>query len=53
LKIGAIKHFPQGRSGEKNDFYRLIVDNPSEILLLAFLFNGNLAMNYRINQLSL
>ncbi|PBP16591.1 orf1059 mitochondrial protein [Diplocarpon rosae] len=39
LGIGAVKHFPQGKSGNKNDFYRLIVDNPSHILLLAFLFN--------------
>lgn len=53
LGIGVVKHFPQGTSGNKNDFYRLIVDNPSHILLLAFLFNGNLAMTYRIQQLSL
>ncbi|OCK73123.1 hypothetical protein K432DRAFT_420849 [Lepidopterella palustris CBS 459.81] len=26
-------------SGNKNDFYRLIIDNPLYILLLAFLFN--------------
>jgi len=36
LGIGNVKHFPQGTSGNKNDFYRLIVDNPSHILLLAF-----------------
>jgi len=53
LGIGTIRHFPQGRSGNKNDFYRLIVDNPSHILLLAFLFNGNLALTHRIKQLSL
>ena len=53
LNIGIVKHFPQGKSGKNNDFYRLIVDNPSQILLLAFLFNGNLAMNHRIKQLSL
>lgn len=53
LGIGIVKHFPQGTSGNKNDFYRLIVDNPSEILLLAFLFNGNLALSHRIQQLSL
>ena len=51
LAIGTVKHFPQ--SGNKNDFYRLIVDNPSHILLLAFLFNGNLALTHRIQQLSL
>ena len=36
LGVGTVKHFPQGKSGNKNDFYRLIVDNPSQILLLAF-----------------
>lgn len=51
LGIGVVKHFPQGTSGNKNDFYRLIIDNPSEILLLAFLFNGNLALTHRIQQL--
>jgi len=53
LGIGYVKHFPQGTSGNKNDFYRLIVDNQSQILLLAFLFNGNLALTHRIKQLSL
>lgn len=53
LGIGTVKHFPQGKSGKKNDFYRLIVDNPSQILLLAFLFNGNLALAHRIQQLTL
>ena len=53
LGIGIVKHFPQGTSGKKNDFYRWIVDNPSDILLLAFLFNGNLAITHRIQQLAL
>lgn len=53
LGIGSVKHFPQGTSGNKNDFYRLIVDNQSQILLLALLFNGNLALTHRIKQLSL
>lgn len=53
LGIGTVKHFPQGRSGNKNDFYRWIVDNPSHILTLAFLFNGNLAIAHRIRQLAL
>lgn len=53
LNIGTVKHFPSGKSNNKNDFYRLIVDNPSHILLLTYLFNGNLALNHRINQLSL
>lgn len=53
FNIGVVKHFPQGKSGKNNDFYRWIVDNPSHILLLAFLFNGNLAQNHRIKQLAL
>uniref|UniRef100_UPI001FA8170F hypothetical protein n=1 Tax=Ciborinia camelliae TaxID=647257 RepID=UPI001FA8170F len=53
LGIGQVKHFPQGKSGDNNDFYRLIVDNPLHILLLAYLFNGNLALTNRIQQLSL
>jgi len=52
LGIGTVKHFPQGKSGNKNDFYRWSVDNFSHILLLAFLFNGNLALTHRIQQLS-
>lgn len=52
LNIGDVKHFSQGKSGKNNDFYRWIVDNPSHILLLAFLFNGNLAQNHRIEQLA-
>lgn len=53
LAIGTVKHFPQGKSGKNNDFYRLFVRNPSHILLLAFLFNGNLALTHRIQQSSL
>jgi hypothetical protein len=30
-----------------------MVEDPSHILLLAFLFNGNLALNHRIEQLAL
>ena len=52
FNIGIVKHFPQGKSGKNNDFYRWIVDNPSHILLLAHLFNGNLAQNHRIKQLA-
>ena len=59
LEIGKVKHYPQGLklnksgNGNKNDFYRFTVDKLSHILLLALLFNGNLAMTHRINQLSL
>lgn len=53
FNIGVVKHFPQGKSGKNNDFYRWIVDNPSHIFLLAFLFNGYLAQTHRIKQLAL
>jgi LAGLIDADG endonuclease len=53
FRIGTVKHFPQGTGGNKNDFYRWIVDDPSHILLLAFLFNGNLVITHRIKQLTL
>ena len=53
FNIGVVKHFPQGKSGKNNDFYRWMVDNPSHILLLALLFNGNLAQSHRIKQLTL
>ena len=53
FNIGVVKHFPQGKSGKNNDFYRWMVDNPSHILLLALLFNGNLAQSLRIKQLTL
>jgi hypothetical protein len=55
FNIGVVKHFPQGSTGrgKNNDFYRWMVDNPSHILLLALLFNGNLAQSHRIKQLAL
>jgi len=53
FNMGVVKHFPQGKSGKNNDFYRWMVDNPSHILLLALLFNGNLAQSHRIKQLAL
>jgi hypothetical protein len=65
LNIGIVKFFPINLKnntpkagipdfvGHKNGYYRLIVDNYYEILLLTYLFNGNLALNHRINQLSL
>lgn len=53
LKIGKVKHFPQGKGGKNNDFYRLMIDDGKHILLLGFLFNGNLAITHRIQQLSL
>lgn len=51
FNIGIVKHFPQ--TAKNKGFYRWMVDDPSHILLLAFLFNGNLALDHRINQLAL
>lgn len=48
LNIGVVRHFPQGKN---NKFYRWMVDHPAHILL--FLFNGNLALIHRIEQLAL
>lgn len=53
LGIGHVKYFPQGKSNNNNGFYRLIVEKQSHLLLLAYLFNGNLVLTHRINQLSL
>lgn len=53
LNIGIVKYFPPNLKYNKNGYYRLIVDNKYEILLLTYLFNGNLAINHRISQLSL
>lgn len=51
LGIGTVKYFPQGKNRNKNGFYRLIVNDSKHILLLAFLFNGNIAISHRIKQL--
>ena len=53
LGIGHVKYFPQGKSNNNNGFYRLIVEKHSHLLLLTYLFNGNLVLTHRINQLSL
>lgn len=44
LNIGIVKNY--------NNFSRLIVTNINEIIILTYLFNGNLAIKHRINQLS-
>lgn len=49
LKIGSVKCF----KSNNNTYYRLIISNPSEILILTYLFNGNLVIDNRIKQLSL
>ncbi len=49
LKIGSVKCF---KSNNNNTYYRLIISNPSEILILTYLFNGNLVLDNRIKQLS-
>ena len=35
-----------------NDYYRYIVTDPDNILLLFYIFNGNLVLSYRQNQLA-
>lgn len=50
LNIGVVKHFP---NCSNEGFYKWIVDDYSHILLLALLFNGNLALNPKIHQLAL
>lgn len=41
-----------GRHGTKNGYYRWIVGDYNSLVLLANLFNGNLAINHRVEQLS-
>lgn len=35
-----------------NKYFRLIITNPKDIYLLTLLFNGNLVLKHRINQLN-
>jgi len=49
--FGEVRYFPQGTSGNKNGFYRWIVTQPSDILILTVLFNGNLTLTHRVRQL--
>ena len=46
LGFGKISYYP-------NDFYRYIVSNKEDIVKLIYIFNGNLVLLHRINQLSL
>lgn len=48
LNIGTVKFYSKNN---KNGYYRLIVTNPKEIYLLTLIFNGNLVLNHRLNQL--
>lgn len=49
--FGTVKYFKPKTSGNKNGFYRWIVEDLNNVLILANLFNGNLVSNHRINQL--
>jgi len=49
--FGTVKYFASGTSGNKNGFYRWIVEDYDNIWLLANLFNGNLVGFHRIDQL--
>jgi hypothetical protein len=47
LGFGTVRYFPNG-----NGYYRYIVTDSKGILLLCLLFNGNLVLPYRVEQLS-
>ena len=51
FNFGTVRSFSQGRN-RKVIFYRWVVEDFSHICLLAYLFNGNLAIVHRIEQLS-
>jgi hypothetical protein len=46
LGFGTVRYFPEGEG-----FYRYIVTETKGILLLCLLFNGNLVLPYRVEQL--
>lgn len=50
LNMGTIKSYVN--KNNKNEYSRLIITNPEDIYLLTLLFNGNLVLNHRINQLN-
>nr|YP_010697799.1 LAGLIDADG homing endonuclease [Porodaedalea chrysoloma]WCF76760.1 LAGLIDADG homing endonuclease [Porodaedalea chrysoloma] len=50
LGFGVVRYHPQGKGN--NGFYRFTIANNKDILNLALLFNGNLVIPHRINQLS-
>jgi hypothetical protein len=50
LQFGYVKAFPQNNSS--NAFHRYFVKDVHSLTMLAYLFNGNLALTHRINQLS-
>jgi hypothetical protein len=47
LGFGTVRYFPNG-----NGYYRYIVTDSKGILLLCLLFNGNLVLPHRVEQLS-
>lgn len=46
LGFGTVRYFPEGKG-----YYRYTVTDVKGILLLCFLFNGNLVLPYRVEQL--
>lgn len=50
LGFGKVRFYPQGKGS--NGFYRYIVEDNQNILILALLFNDNLVLSHRISQLS-
>ena len=49
LGFGTVRFFPQGKN--KNGYYRYTVEDFKSLMLLAKIFNGNLAIKHRILQL--
>ena len=50
LGFGEVKYYYPIKNS--NGFYRLVVSDIKNILSLALMFNGNLVLHHRINQLS-
>lgn len=50
LGFGKVQFYPQGKGS--NGFYRYMVEDNQNILILALLFNDNLVLSHRISQLS-
>lgn len=49
--FGTVKYFAPDGNMNKNGFYRWIVEDLRNVLILAHLFNGNLVIPHRITQL--
>lgn len=50
--FGRLNYFAPGTAGNKHGFYRWIVSDSAHVKLLLLLFNGNLTLTHRTQQLS-